>query len=109
VGDLHPRAGADLHPAGLRKVAPADAATRAYGLIEQAVTQLATLLGHIDLFGGYALLAAVPMPVAFFLRRPAEGRGAGGGALRASCLVKGVSPCNWTRRKPSTARARRGH
>jgi DHA2 family multidrug resistance protein len=52
----------------------ADAATRAYGLIEQAVTQQATLLGYIDVFGGYALLAAVLVPVAFILLRPGEGR-----------------------------------
>jgi hypothetical protein len=78
VGGLGGRPGADLHPAGLRRVAPADAATRADGLIEQAVTQRATLLGYIDLFGGYALLAAVLVPVAFFLLRPAESRAPAG-------------------------------
>ena len=56
----------------------ADAATRAYGLVEQAVTQQATLLGYIDVFGGYALLAAILVPVAFILLRPGESRAPAG-------------------------------
>jgi DHA2 family multidrug resistance protein len=56
----------------------ADAATRAYGLIEQAVIQQATLLGYIDVFAGYALLAAILVPMAFILLRPAEGRAPAG-------------------------------
>ncbi len=53
--------------------APA-AAPQALGLIEQAVNQQATLLAYIDVFFGYALLAAVLAPVAFFLLRPAPDR-----------------------------------
>jgi MFS transporter, DHA2 family, multidrug resistance protein len=56
----------------------ADAAARAYGVIEQSVIQQATLLGYIDVFGGYALLAAVLVPVAFILLRPSEGRAPAG-------------------------------
>jgi DHA2 family multidrug resistance protein len=53
--------------------APA-AATRAYALIEQIVNQQATLLAYNDVFLGYALLAAILVPMAFFLLRPGEGR-----------------------------------
>jgi MFS transporter, DHA2 family, multidrug resistance protein len=68
-------AAATLQAQGL---SAADAATRAYGLIEQAVIQQATLLGYIDVFGGYALVAAVLVPVAFILLRPGEGRAPAG-------------------------------
>src|SRR5262249_28312194 len=56
----------------------ADAATRAYGLVEQSVSQPAALLGYIDVFGAYALLAAVLVPVAFVLLRPAARRAPAG-------------------------------
>ncbi len=59
-------------------VSAAAAADQAYGLVAQAVTRQATLLGYIDVFGGYALLAAVLVPVAFVLLRPAEGRAPAG-------------------------------
>jgi DHA2 family multidrug resistance protein len=57
---------------------PPAAASTAYGLLGQTVTQQATLLAYIDVFWGYALLAAVLVPVAFFLLRPAEGRAPAG-------------------------------
>jgi hypothetical protein len=53
---------------------PASAAAgQAFGLIGQAVTQQATMLAYIDVFFGYAVLAAVLAPIAFFLLRPAPG------------------------------------
>jgi DHA2 family multidrug resistance protein len=58
---------------------PPAAASTAYGLLGQTVTQQATLLAYIDVFWGYALLAAVLVPVAFVLLRPAKG-GAPAGA-----------------------------
>ncbi len=54
------------------------AAKAAYGLIEQTLTQQATLLAYIDVFWGYALLGAILVPVAFILLRPAEGRAPAG-------------------------------
>jgi len=43
------------------------------GVIGQIVNQQATILAYIDVFRGYALLAAVLAPVAFLLLRPAKG------------------------------------
>jgi len=57
---------------------PPAAASAAYGLLGQTITQQATLLAYIDVFWGYALLAAVLVPVAFILLRPAEGRAPAG-------------------------------
>jgi DHA2 family multidrug resistance protein len=57
---------------------PPAAAHAAYGLIEQTLTQQATLLAYIDVFWGYALLAAVLVPVAFVLLRPSESRAPAG-------------------------------
>jgi len=54
-------------------VPSASAAAQAIGLVAQAVTQQATLLAYIDVFFGYAVLAGVLAPVAFFLLRPAPG------------------------------------
>ncbi len=59
-------------------LAPSAAAQTAYGLIGQTVTQQATLLAYIDVFWSYALLAAVLVPVAFVLLRPAKGRAPAG-------------------------------
>jgi len=53
------------------------AASRAYALIEQTVNQQATLLAYNDVFLGYALLAAILVPVAFLLLRPSPGRAPG--------------------------------
>jgi DHA2 family multidrug resistance protein len=55
-------------------VPAASAGSRAYALIEQTVNQQATLLAYNDVFLGYALLAAILVPMAFFLLRPEEGR-----------------------------------
>jgi len=54
-------------------VPSASAAAQAIGLVAQTVTQQATLLAYIDVFFGYAVLAGVLAPVAFFLLRPAPG------------------------------------
>jgi DHA2 family multidrug resistance protein len=54
------------------------AAAQAPGLIEQAVTQQATLLAYIDVFFGYAVLAGVLALAAFFLLRPDADRRAHG-------------------------------
>src|SRR5262249_35472820 len=51
----------------------AAAVSEAVGLIEQTVIQQATMLAYIDVFWGYALLAAVLSPIAFVLLRPAKG------------------------------------
>lgn len=59
-----------LHAQGAPSVA---AASQALGLIAQTVMQQATILAYIDVFYGYALLAAVLVPVAFLLLRPAKG------------------------------------
>jgi len=50
----------------------AEAARRAIGLIGQAVMDQAALLAYIDVFAGYALLAAVLVPIAFILLRPTD-------------------------------------
>src|ERR1051326_4185503 len=60
-------------------LSPAAAASAAHGLLGQTVTQQATLLAYIDVCWGYALLAAILVPVAFVLLRPAKG-GAPAGA-----------------------------
>jgi DHA2 family multidrug resistance protein len=52
---------------------PSAAASQAVGLIAQTVNQQATMLAYIDVFWGYALLAAVLAPIAFLLLRPAGG------------------------------------
>jgi hypothetical protein len=44
---------------------------RAFGLVEQIVQYQATLLSYIDVFAGLALIAAVHVPIAFLLLRPA--------------------------------------
>jgi DHA2 family multidrug resistance protein len=49
-----------------------EAQKRAFGLIEQSVLNQATLLSYIDVFAGLALIAAVLVPVAFLLLRPAR-------------------------------------
>jgi DHA2 family multidrug resistance protein len=54
-------------------VPPATAAGQAVGLIAQTVNQQATMLAYIDVFWGYALLAAILAPIAFVLLRPAAG------------------------------------
>jgi MFS transporter, DHA2 family, multidrug resistance protein len=59
-------------------VPPAAASSQAYGLIGQTVTQQATLLAYNDVFLGYAVLAAILVPVAFFLLRPEQGRAPAG-------------------------------
>src|SRR3981189_1203618 len=43
----------------------------AFALVEQMVQYQATLLSYIDVFAGLALIAAVLVPVAFLLLRPA--------------------------------------
>jgi DHA2 family multidrug resistance protein len=63
------RAGAALAPG----TAPADAQQHALALIAQTVQQQATLLSYIDVFAGYALMAAILVPIAFFLLRPTVG------------------------------------
>jgi MFS transporter, DHA2 family, multidrug resistance protein len=59
-------------------VPSAQASTQAYGLIAQTVNQQATLLAYNDVFLGYALMAAILVPVAFFLLRPEQGRAPAG-------------------------------
>jgi len=59
-------------------VPPGEAARGAFGLIAQTVNQQATMLAYIDVFYGYALLAAVLVPAAFLLLRPAEDRASAG-------------------------------
>jgi len=49
------------------------AQSQAVGLIAQTVTRQATMLAYIDVFWGYAVLAAVLVPIAFLLLRPAKG------------------------------------
>ena len=49
-----------------------EAQKRAFALIEQTVLQQATLLSYIDVFAGLALVAAVLLPIAFLLPRPAR-------------------------------------
>ena len=49
------------------------AQSRAVGLIARTVTQQATMLAYVDVFWGYAVLAAVLVPIAFLLLRPAKG------------------------------------
>ena len=63
------RAGAALSPGA----APADAQQHALALIAQTLQQQATLLSYIDVFAGYALMAAILVPIAFFLLRPTVG------------------------------------
>jgi DHA2 family multidrug resistance protein len=58
---------------GAQGVPHAMAQSQAVGLIEQTVTQQATMLAYIDVFWGYTLLAAVLAPLAFVLLRPAKG------------------------------------
>jgi DHA2 family multidrug resistance protein len=57
---------------GAQGVPHALAQRQAIGLIAQTVTREATMLAYIDVFWGYALLAAVLVPVAFLLLRPAK-------------------------------------
>lgn len=52
-------------------LAPADAAHGALALIGRTVMEQAALLAYVDIFAGYALLAAVLVPIAFMLR-PAD-------------------------------------
>jgi MFS transporter, DHA2 family, multidrug resistance protein len=54
------------------------AVAQALELVAQTVMKQATLLAYIDVFFGYAALAAVLAPVAFFLLRPAPGGRASG-------------------------------
>ena len=49
------------------------ATNQALGLIAQTVNLQATMLAYIDVFYGFALLAAVLVPVAFVLLRPSQG------------------------------------
>jgi DHA2 family multidrug resistance protein len=48
-----------------------EAQQKAFALVEQMVQYQATLLSYIDVFAGLALIAAVLVPVAFLLLRPA--------------------------------------
>jgi MFS transporter, DHA2 family, multidrug resistance protein len=57
---------------GAQGVSPSAAASQALGLIAQTVQQQATMLAYIDVFWGYAVLAAVLVPIAFLLLRPAK-------------------------------------
>ena len=59
-------------------VRPGEAARGAFGLIAQTVNHQATMLAYIDVLYGYALLAAVLVPVAFLLLRPGEDRAPAG-------------------------------
>jgi DHA2 family multidrug resistance protein len=59
-------------------LSPTAAANAAYGLLGQTINQQATLLAYIDVFWGYALLAAILAPVAFVLLRPAKGEAPAG-------------------------------
>jgi DHA2 family multidrug resistance protein len=63
---------------GQQGAAPPGAASQALALIGQTVTQQATLLAYIDVFYGYVILAAVLVPVAFFLLRSGQGRAPAG-------------------------------
>ncbi len=59
---------------GAQGVPSATAAHQALGLIEQTVTRQATMLAYVDVFYGFALLAAVLAPLALVLLRPSERR-----------------------------------
>lgn len=54
-----------------------DAQQRAYALTEQIVQRQATLMSYIDVLAGYAIVAALLVPIAFLLLRPARGAPAG--------------------------------
>jgi DHA2 family multidrug resistance protein len=63
---------------GQQGAAPSGAASQALALIGQTVTQQATLLAYIDVFYSYVILAAVLVPIAFFLLRPGQARAPAG-------------------------------
>jgi DHA2 family multidrug resistance protein len=54
----------------------ADAQRRAYGWLAQQVQAQASLLSYIDVFWGFAIVAALLIPVALVLLRSVEHRGA---------------------------------
>ncbi len=54
----------------------ADAQRRAYGWLAQQVQAQASLLSYIDVFWGFAMVAALLIPVALVLLRSVEQRGA---------------------------------